>query len=175
VKRLASLALLLTLVACDRGEQPKFLSHPAVDFTVQDGARRVALHDLRGQVVILNFWATWCPPCVEEMPSLVKMQDELKGDGVTVFAVSVDVDQDAYQKFIQQYDAGRLLVIRDPEQVGSKLYGTTGFPESYVIDRNGVVLRKLVGPIDWTSPDMMSYLHAVASGKTGATNSASLR
>ncbi len=175
MKRLACLALLLALVACDRGEQPKFLSHPAVDFTVQDGAKRVALHDLRGQVVILNFWATWCPPCVEEMPSLVKMQDELKSEGVTVFAVSVDVDPEAYDKFIKEYDASRLLVVRDPEQVGSKLYGTTGFPESYVIDRNGIVLRKLVGPIDWTSQDMMSYLHAVAGRKTGATSSASLR
>jgi thiol-disulfide isomerase/thioredoxin len=174
VKRLAYLALLLALVACDRGEQPKFLSHPAVDFTVQDGAKRIALHDLHGQVVILNFWATWCPPCVEEMPSLVKMQDALKGEGVTVFAVSVDVDQDAYDKFLKEYDANRLLVIRDPDQVGSKLYGTTGFPESYVIDRQGIVLRKLVGAIDWTSPDMMAYLHAVAGVKAGATNSASL-
>jgi thiol-disulfide isomerase/thioredoxin len=174
VKRLTCLLVLSLLVlACDRGEQPKFLSHPAIDFTVQDGPRRVALHDLKGQVVVLNFWATWCPPCVEEMPSLVHMQDALKSQGVTVFAVSVDLDQQAYEKFIKDYDAGRLLVVRDPEQAGSKLYGTTGFPETYIIDRQGIVLRKLVGPVDWTSPEMLSYLRTVAG--TGGTKSAALR
>jgi cytochrome c biogenesis protein CcmG, thiol:disulfide interchange protein DsbE len=176
VKRLACLlALLLLVTACDRGAQPKFVNRPALDFTVQDSGRRVSLKDLRGKVVVLNFWATWCPPCVEEMPSLVAMQRELKDEDVVVFAVSVDVDEAIYNKFLKDYNVQGLLAVRDPEQVGAGLYGTTGFPETFIIDREGVVLRKLVGPVNWTSPEMLRYLREIAATKgapaVSATNS----
>jgi thiol-disulfide isomerase/thioredoxin len=167
VKRLAFLlALLLTVTACDRGIQPAFVNHPAPDFAVQDAGRKVALSDLRGKVVVLNFWATWCPPCVEEMPSLVSMQHQMR-DSVVVFAVSVDEDEAAYRKFLEQFHAQELLTVRDPEQAGVRLYGTTGYPETFIIDRQGMVLRKLVGPVDWTSPEMLGYLRQVA-GTTAA-------
>ncbi|MGC1961561.1 MAG: TlpA disulfide reductase family protein, partial [Candidatus Sulfotelmatobacter sp.] len=65
----------------------------APDFTVRDSERTVRLSQFKGQVVVLNFWATWCPPCIEEMPSLVQMQERMKSKGVTVLAVSVDVDE----------------------------------------------------------------------------------
>jgi thiol-disulfide isomerase/thioredoxin len=162
VRRLAFLlGLLLAVTACDRGIQPAFVNHPAPDFAVQDAGRTVALSSLRGKVVVLNFWATWCPPCVEEMPSLVAMQHQMR-DSVVVFAVSVDTDQDIYRKFLEQYHAQELLTVRDPEQKGALLYGTTGYPETYIIDRQGTVLRKLVGPVDWTSPEMLGYLRQVA-------------
>ena len=94
------IVLLLTLLAgCNRGSHPGLVGNPAPDFTVQDADRKVSLHDLRGKVVVLNFWATWCPPCVEEMPSLVKMQSDLK-DRVVVLAVSVDEDERTYHSFL---------------------------------------------------------------------------
>ena len=102
---------------------------------VQDSTRTVALHDLKGKVVVLNFWATWCPPCVDEMPSLVQMQSRLKDKGVTVLAVSVDVDENAYKKFLKDHDVD-LLAVRDPNQKSNALYGTFKFPETYVIDRD---------------------------------------
>jgi thiol-disulfide isomerase/thioredoxin len=173
VKRLAcSLALFAVLTACDRGAQPRFVAKPAPDFTVQDSDRRVALSDLKGKVVVLNFWATWCPPCVEEMPSLVRMQQNLRASDIVVFAVSVDVDEAIYKKFLNDYNAKELLTVRDPEQVGAKLYGTTGYPETFIIDRQGVVQRKLVGPINWTSPDMTNYLLSVAGTKAAPAASA---
>ena len=166
MKRLACLLVLLALVtACDRGAEPRFVARPAPDFTVQDSDRRVALSELKGKVVVLNFWATWCPPCVEEMPSLVRMQQSLRGNGIVVYAVSVDVDEAIYKKFLNDYNAKELLTVRDPEQVGAKLYGTTGYPETFIIDRNGVVLRKLVGPVNWTSPEMTDYLLTIAGAK----------
>jgi len=176
VKRFACLLLLLALVtACDRGEHPKFVNRQAPDFTVQDGDRRVALSSLRGKVVVLNFWATWCPPCVDEVPSLVKMQQQMR-DQVTVFAVSVDEDEDIYRKFIHDYGAEGLLTVREPAHKGADLYGATGYPETFIIDRNGIVQRKLVGPVNWTDPEMMGYLRTVAAGATtapaaGAANS----
>ena len=84
-----------------RRQPPAAIGTPAPDFTVQDSDRKVSLDEFRGKVVVLNFWATWCPPCIEEMPSLVEMQQRLKAKGVEVFAVSVDADQGAYQNFLK--------------------------------------------------------------------------
>ncbi len=106
---------------------------------------------------MLNFWATWCPPCVEEMPSLVEMQRRMKAKGITVLAVSVDVDQSAYLEFLKEHNVN-LLTVRDPDQKSNALYGTFKFPETYIIDRNGVMRRKFVGGVDWTAPDITEFL-----------------
>jgi cytochrome c biogenesis protein CcmG/thiol:disulfide interchange protein DsbE len=90
-----------SLSACDYADtvrllqrvRPPRIGAAAPDFTVHDSDRTVTLSQLKGQVVVLNFWATWCPPCVEEVPSLVQMQQRMKAKGVTVLAVSVDVDE----------------------------------------------------------------------------------
>ncbi len=152
--------LLALLVGCYRGSRPAGVGVTAPDFSVQDSDRTVALHDLRGKVVILNFWATWCPPCVEEMPSMVRMQQKLKDKGVTVLAVSVDVDQKAYERFIREHKVD-LLTVRDPDRNSSNLYGTVQFPESYVIDRQGVIRRKFIGAVDWNAPEIVSYLSSM--------------
>jgi len=148
--------LVLTLAACNRGSRPALVNHVAPDFTVQDSDRTVALRDFRGKVVILNFWATWCPPCIQEMPSLTTMQARL-GDRVNVLAVSVDDDAEAYNRFLREHNIG-LLTVRDPERKTNRLYGTDKFPETYIIDRQGVLRRKFIGPVEWTSPEIMDYL-----------------
>ncbi len=91
------------------------------------------------------------------MPSLVQMQQRMKSKGVTVLAVSVDVDQDNYQRFLKDHNVN-LLSVRDGDQKSNALYGTFKFPETYVIDRNGVVRRKFIGAVDWTEPDVIEYL-----------------
>jgi thiol-disulfide isomerase/thioredoxin len=117
------------------------------------------LHDLRGKVVILNFWATWCPPCVEEMPSLVAMQNQMK-DRVTVLAVSTDDSDNEYRRFIQEHGLHpTLLTVRDDAKRSNALYGSFRFPETYVIDKQGVLRRKFIGPVDWTKPEIIEYLN----------------
>lgn len=106
---------------------------------------------------MLNFWATWCSPCIEEMPSLVQMQQRMKDKGVTVLAVSVDVDGDAFKNFVRDHNVN-LLAVRDASQKSNELYGTFKFPETYIIDRSGVVRRKFIGAVDWTEPDVIEYL-----------------
>ena len=164
MRRLAYPALLLVgcvyltiLSACYSGSRPPRIGSNAPDFTVQDAERTVKLSDFRGQVVVLNFWATWCPPCVEEMPSLVEMQRRMKAKGVTVVAVSMDVDQSAYRQFLKDHNVN-LLTVRDPGQKSNNLYGTFKFPETYVIDRNGVMRRKFIGAVDWTEPEITDFL-----------------
>jgi len=159
MRRYSALFLLLALLlaGCSRGSHPSLIGNAAPDFTVQDADHKVSLHDLRGKVVVLNFWATWCAPCVEEMPSLGRMQSQLK-DRVVVLAVSVDEDERSYRSFLKKNNID-LLTVRDPQQKSNELYGTFKYPETYVIDRNGVVQRKFIGAVDWTRPDVIDYLN----------------
>jgi peroxiredoxin len=151
------LCLILLASGCYSGSRPPRIGAAARDFNVQDSDRTVDLKQFRGQVLVLNFWATWCPPCVEELPSLIAMQDRAKAKGVVVLGVSIDVDGDAYHRFIKLHNVN-FMTVRDPEEKVATMYGTAGWPETYVIDRQGVLRRKFVGPVDWTSPEIMDFL-----------------
>ncbi|MGC1373229.1 MAG: TlpA disulfide reductase family protein [Candidatus Sulfotelmatobacter sp.] len=154
---LIAIVFVLGLSGCYSRSRPMRIGSVAPDFTVQDSTSKVTLSQFKGQVVVLNFWATWCPPCVEEMPSLVQMQQKMKAKGITVLAVSVDADDDAYRKFLEDHNVN-LLTVRDGDQKANDLYGTFKFPETYIIDRNGIVRRKFIGAVDWTEPDVLEYL-----------------
>jgi len=159
VRRASVLIGLLTLLpaGCYSGSRPPRIGSVAPDFTLQDADRKISLSEMRGKIVVLNFWATWCPPCVEEMPSLVQMQQRMKDKGVAVLAVSVDANENAYHKFLKDYKVD-LLTVRDPDQKSNNLYGTFKFPETYIIDRHGVMRRKFIGPVDWSQPEVVEFL-----------------
>ena len=148
--------------ACDRGDHPARIGSAAPAFSVSDGARTADLAQLRGHVVILNFWATWCPPCIEELPSLLDLQHRLPQ--VTVVAISQDEDPAAYRAFLAVHQVD-LLTLRDPSARIPRLYGTEKIPESYVIDAQGIVRRKFVSAQVWTSPEIVDYLSKLAAGK----------
>jgi len=157
LRRIAIAVLMLSLVGCYTGSRPPRVDSQAKDFTVRDSDRTVALSQFRGQVLGLNFWATWCAPCEAELPSMIDMQQRLKTRGVTVLGVSIDVDGDAYHQFLRKRNVN-FLTVRDPEQKVAELYGTSGWPETYVIDRQGVLRRKLVGPVNWDSLEVLQFL-----------------
>lgn len=152
------LILLLPLAlapACNRGVHPAQIGHAAPDFTVSDGTSSIHLANYRGQVVLLNFWATWCEPCVVELPSLLQLHHEQPN--LAILAVSIDEDPDAYSSFILHRHVD-LITVRDPSESVAKIYKTEMWPETYVIDRKGVVRRKFVGAQDWSSPEVRAYL-----------------
>ena len=151
------IVLLILLTSCYTGSRPPRIGAAAPDFTVQDTDHAVTLSQYRGQIVVLNFWATWCPPCVEEMPSLISMSQRMKDKGITVLGVSIDVDGDAYHRFLKEHGV-TFPTVRDPDQKSSRLYGTSGWPETYIIDRKGIVRRKFIGPVDWNSTEVTQYL-----------------
>ena len=157
---LLAIGLLAALIGCYSGGNPARIGSNAPDFTVQDSDHKVTLSQFRGQVVVLNFWGSFCPPCIEETPSLMRMQAHLKAKGVVVLAVSIDTDDDAYHKFLKDYRVN-LVTVRDGGQKASSLYGTFGWPETYIIDRKGVILRKIIGPQDWNSPELLAYFDAI--------------
>jgi cytochrome c biogenesis protein CcmG/thiol:disulfide interchange protein DsbE len=149
------LLAVLLLAGCDRGDHPHDVGRTAPDFTVNDGTRSVHLADYRGKVVLLNFWATWCAPCIEELPSLQALHQQMPQ--VAVLAVSVDEDPDAYRQFLTKHPLN-LLTVDDPERRANALYGTFRFPETYVIDRKGVIRRRFISAQDWTNPEIVNYL-----------------
>jgi len=128
----------------------------APDFDlVSDAGQPLRLADFRGKFLVVNFWATWCPPCLEELPSLNRFHDQLAGRGVVVLGVSVDEDAGAYQNFLKK--AGlRFLTARDPTRKVSHRYGTFKYPETYFIDRQGKIVQKIINARDWTDPQMIA-------------------
>jgi cytochrome c biogenesis protein CcmG/thiol:disulfide interchange protein DsbE len=152
----AIVAAVLGCVGCTDQPKLRMIGSAAPDFTIQDSDRTVALHDYRGKVVVLNFWTTWCEPCIVEMPSLVRLQKQM-GPKITVLAVSTDEDETAYHNFLRKYGID-FLTVRDPKRKSADLYGTTGQPETFIIDANGKLRRKFIGAVNWTSPEIVDYL-----------------
>jgi cytochrome c biogenesis protein CcmG/thiol:disulfide interchange protein DsbE len=150
--------IMLGLAGCYSGSRPPRIGAAAPNFTVEDSDRKVTLSDFRGQVVVLNFWATYCPPCIEETPSLVRLQRRLKDRGVVVVGVSWDADSDAYHQFLEKQKID-FLTVRDADQKSSRLYGTLKIPETYIIDRNGIVRRKFISSVDWSEPEILDFLN----------------
>ncbi len=162
MKRWLCVLFLLTILAslgCNKRELPAVEGNQAPDFTLLDlSGRPVQLSSLRGKVVLLNFWATWCPPCREEIPSLVQLNKAMQGKPFQMLAVSVDEGgKDAVQAFFAKKGV-TLPALLDGDGKVSRVYGTTGVPETFVIDAKGVIMKKVMGPLDWSSVEVVSYL-----------------
>jgi peroxiredoxin len=127
--------------------------------TSLDGAR-VRLSDLRGKVVFLNIWATWCPPCREEIPSMVKLYQMFRGQGLEIVAVSEDRDLQALRKFVKA-NGVTFPVIPDESKLVYGLYRATGVPETHLIDKNGVIQGSQLGPFDWIHPSVVEKVRAL--------------
>ncbi len=132
---------------------------PDFNLTADDGSG-MSLSDYRGKYVLLNFWATWCPPCVQEMPSLSTVHDRFQRDGLVVLGVSVDEEKEAYDRFLEIRPVS-FPTARDPERSVSTIYGTAKYPETYLIDPEGIVIRKYIGPEDWNRPEISNYLSSL--------------
>jgi peroxiredoxin len=132
----------------------------APQFTFDQNGKPMRLADLRGKVVVLNFWATWCPPCVEETPALNRLQQRIASRGGMVLGVSVDEDAAAYARFLVQQGV-IYPTYRDASKKIALDYGTSMYPETYIVDRSGRIARKIIGPQEWDSPELVAYLDSL--------------
>lgn len=160
--------MLLGLSACTKTETAKTPAvakekSPAPEISVVSLASGapLKLSELKGKVVLLNFWATWCPPCREEIPSMMKLVSAMNGKAFQMVAVSVDEggkkDIDAFFK-----ESGFMLpTYLDASGAAAKAYGITGVPESFVIDKQGVVVKKVVGGLAWDSAEVAAMLEGL--------------
>lgn len=119
----------------------------------------------KGQVVLLNFWATWCPPCRKEMPSMVSLYQKLKDHGLKIVAVSVDRSLDDLTGFVREYSIP-FEVLHDAKTEVSHRYGVYRYPETFLIDRSGKVHSHLVGAVDWMDPKVYQVIQAMLIEKT---------
>lgn len=142
---LTRLALLFTLLlSCLIS--PVFADEPAPDFTLPTfpGDAPLNLKDLKGRVVYLDFWATWCPPCRKSFPWMDEMNSRYKDAGLTIVAVSVDKKRELIEQFIQKMQPG-FTIAHDPSGDIAKAYKLRGMPSSYLIDRNGNLVKTHMG------------------------------
>ncbi|HEY5598142.1 MAG TPA: TlpA disulfide reductase family protein [Kiloniellales bacterium] len=129
--------------------------------------RRVRLADFAGRVVVLNFWATWCAPCVREMPALDRMQALLHADGLTVVAVSVDRGGAALvEPFAQRLGLKNLGLYLDPQSTLARAFGITGLPTTFVIDMDSRIVGALQGAAEWDSPAALALLRYYLPGRS---------
>jgi peroxiredoxin len=131
---------------------------PAPNFAFPDlNGQQVSLSEHRGKVVIINIWATWCPPCRQEMPSMQKLYERFKGENFNILAVSIDsTGREAVAPFVQTMNLTFPVLLDSKEDIRT-LYGLTGVPESFIIDKEGIVDQKIIGPIDWATPQAFQF------------------
>jgi peroxiredoxin len=139
---------------------PLRIGLPAPDFTFPglDG-KMVRLSDHRSKTVLVNIWATWCPSCVDEMPSLEKLYRKLQGEKFEILAVSIDsLGVTAVAPFMKKYKLTFPALIDSAGAIRMS-YRTTGVPESFIIDKNGILIKKIIGSLDWARPEVLRYFH----------------
>jgi peroxiredoxin len=144
---------------------------PAPDFTFPDlNGRNISLSDYKGKVVLVNIWATWCPPCVYEMPSMQKLYKEFKGENFEILAVSIDTaGSDIVAPFMKKYKL-TFPALTDPKGTIKTLYGATGVPESYIIDKQGIIIGKIIGGRDWATPEIFRFFQKLINRPLHSTD-----
>lgn len=157
--------LLLTAEAPSPWGVDEMVGRKAEEFTLKDpqGAT-VPLSSFRGRVVLLNFWATWCPPCREEMPSLNRLHRKFRDQGFVVVAVATDRRSSDVKEYLAKHPVDFQVLI-DTEMKTSRLYKVFSLPTSFLIDRNGVILKRYLGEEEWDAPDITAEVRKALSGR----------
>jgi len=130
---------------------------PAQDFTLADlNGRRVTLEDLRGKVVFLNFWATWCPPCILEMPTMEKLHGEFGGNGLVILAVNFRESPERVKAFLNEQQL-TFTTLLDPKGKVFELYQAWSLPTTTIVNKKGQAVGKVIGYRDWHKPEMKEF------------------
>jgi len=172
MKRIVVFCLIMSVAAlmmtgCKKKQEPTGVAEvrekkPAPEITVNSLTNvPLKLSSLKGKVVLLNFWATWCPPCREEMPSMMKLNSAMAGKPFQMVAVSIDEGGVPDIESFFKSSGYSLPTYTDPDGAAVKTYGITGVPESFVIDKNGILVKKVIGPLAWDSPETISFLEGL--------------
>lgn len=144
--------LSLFITACGQGPKKVEIGEPAPDFTLVDlQGKTWTLSELKGQVVFVNFWATWCPPCREEMPSMQKLYNMLPKEKFKMLAILSGDDPALADSFAKKLDL-TMPILNDQDNTVGAAYGLTGVPETFIIDKQGILREKFIGSSQWNAP-----------------------
>ncbi|AMV70650.1 apocytochrome c disulfide reductase lipoprotein ResA [Desulfuromonas sp. DDH964] len=137
----------------------------APDFQLEDTkGNRVSLSALRGKVVMVNFWATWCPPCKEEMPSMEKLNQIIAGEDFVMLAINTEENGRSVVPAFLKNNPHDFTVLYDDKGTVQQQYGVYRVPESFIIRKDGTVDKKVIGAIDWASPKTIAYFKGLVKG-----------
>lgn len=138
----------------------------APDFQLTDTSGAVrSLSAEQGKVVLVNFWATWCPPCKAEMPSMEELYQLKDQDNFEIFAINTDDNGPTIMPAFLQENPHSFPILFDSEFQARNLYGVSMLPVTFVVDKNGVIANKIIGAVDWTSPHMLNFLDSLKKGR----------
>lgn len=165
--------ILLALVLCSLAwfssiqqseAKPK---EPPQNFSLPDASGKIfKLDSFKGQVVLVNFWATWCPPCIQELPSMDELNQRFKGKAFTMIAISVDQSDEDVKKFLASLNRPpSFLILRDPKASVAKAWGTDRYPESYLLDKKTQIVEKFIGATNWTSKNLQKRIRDLIERK----------
>ena len=137
----------------------------APDFQLEDSeGTQVSLSALRGKIVLVNFWATWCPPCIEEMPSMERLNEVMAGDDFVMLAINTEENGRSVVPAFLQKTPYTFPILYDDKGVVQKRYGVFKFPESFIILKDGTIAEKIIGPLDWSSLETITHLKRLTKG-----------
>jgi len=156
-------AALFAVVTAPRTPSPlgRGADAPPFELTRLEG-QPLSLTSLRGKVVLINFWATWCKPCEDEMPAMDRLYASLRDQGFELVAISVDDGREEVERF-QKRLGFSFPVLLDPEKLVSERYQTYRFPESFLVDRDGVIVERYIGPKEWDAPAYVERVRQLLS------------
>ena len=163
----AAIYLVATSSSRPPGEMAKsvVVGDLAPDFQLEDTkGNRVSLSNLRGKVVMVNFWATWCPPCKEEMPSMEKLNQIMVGEDFVMLAINTEENGRSVVPAFLKNNPHDFTVLYDDNGTVQQQYGVYRFPESFIIRKDGIVDQKVIGAIDWASPETIAYIKSLTKG-----------
>ncbi|HET9401261.1 MAG TPA: TlpA disulfide reductase family protein [Candidatus Acidoferrales bacterium] len=146
-----------------RQGEPSVAGRRPDNFALTLNGQPAHLADLHGKVVVLNFWASWCQPCVEEIGSLNALQQKIAARGGTILGVSIDEDEGAYEKFLRDHHVP-FPNFRDPSKKIASSFGTSMWPETYIIGTDGRIARKIIGPQKWDAAELSGYIESLLPG-----------
>ena len=141
-------------------EVEELMNSPAPDFTLEKlDNTTLTLSSLKGKVILVNFWATWCGPCLAEMPSLSQMYSELKQKDLVVVAISIDEKKSTVDHFLKKFPL-EFPVVNDPNLTTAEAYKVFAYPTSFLIDRDGIVQKKYIGEQNWLAKELIDEINS---------------
>ncbi len=152
------LCLPLFILSCGPGLTTLNEGEPAPDFSLVDRQGKTwVLSELKGQVVFVNFWATWCPPCLKELPSMQRLYKALPKDKFKMLAI-LNNDKPSLADFVANQKGLDMPILDDSQNMVGSKYALTGLPETFIVDKQGILVKKFIGPEQW---DAQKYKHMI--------------
>ncbi|MBK7947221.1 MAG: TlpA family protein disulfide reductase [Deltaproteobacteria bacterium] len=144
-------------------------SAPAASDALPGSASAFELDSTAGRVVLVNFWATWCEPCEQEMPAMERLYERLPRDRFELVAVSIDEEPEKIAGFVERYGL-TFPIVMDPGKKVAGAYQTMGVPESLLVDREGRIVERYVGPREWDAPEYVARIESLGGAARPASS-----